>query len=92
MFDVLHIVRLNLDKILEVNQIDITINQDDEREVYDCIEGHLIKCVSVLCNAIKSNHPRIKNVIIIYICVNKLIDLTVNISLIFLRFWLGCLK
>lgn len=59
-------MRSHLDKVLEMNQVDSVIEdpEDDNRESYDTIENYLIKCVSVICHAIKNDNPRVKNVII----------------------------
>lgn len=57
-FNVLRNMRLYLDEILQMNQIDDASNQpedDDDKETYDLIESHLIGCVSVVCHGIKNN-------------------------------------
>lgn len=62
-------MRLYLDQILQMNQIDDVNSQqedNDDKEIYDKIESHLIGCVSVVCHGIKNNQDsKIKNVIII---------------------------
>lgn len=62
-------IRSHLDKILEMNQVDLlnTLNEDDDNDknIYHKIEGHLIGCVSVICHTIKNrNDIRIKNVFV----------------------------
>jgi len=73
-FNVLRNMRLYLDQILQMNQIDDVNNQhedNEDKEKYDQIESHLIGCVSVVCHGIKNNHDsKIKNVIMINIYIN----------------------
>lgn len=62
-------LRIFLDKVLDMNQIDVTQDEDDEdKALYEKIECHLIGCVSVVCHAIKNNEDaKTKNVITINI-------------------------
>jgi len=61
-FNVLDNTKSHLDKVLEMNQIS-EVSVEDDSSTYDKIESHLIGCVSVICNAIKSrDDPRVKNV------------------------------
>lgn len=77
-FNVLRNMRLYLDQILQMNQVDDVSNQEediDDKETYDKIESHLIGCVSVVCHGLKNNQDsKIKNVTIIntnyYIIIN----------------------
>lgn len=66
-FDVLRNMRLYLDQILQMNQVDDVSNQEDDiddKETYDKIESHLIGCVSVVCHGLKNNHDsKIKNIL-----------------------------
>jgi len=68
-------MRLYLDEILQMNQIDDVSNQqeeNDDKETYDLIESHIIGCVSVVCHGIKNNKDsKVKHVIIINIYVIK---------------------
>jgi len=68
-------MRLYLDQILQMNQIDDISNEqedNDDKEAYDKIEAHLIGCVSVVCHGIKNNQgSKIKNVILINIYFRK---------------------
>lgn len=74
-FNVLRNIRLHLDKVLEVNQVDILNDEDEDKETYETIECHLIECISVICHSIKNNRDeRMKNVTI-NICINKIIYL-----------------
>lgn len=67
-FIVLSNLRLNLDKVLEINQVDVDNDEDDDKETYDKIEYNLIACVSVISHSIKNNNDeKIKNVIMIII-------------------------
>lgn len=72
-FNVLRNIRSHLDKVLEMNQTDIDsmqIDEDVEDKKYDKIESHLIGCVSVICDSIKSNNDnKVKNVIIFSILI-----------------------
>lgn len=58
-FNVLRNIRFHLDKVLEMNQIDVNDNEEDDEEdksKFEKIESHLIGCVSVVCHAVKSNN------------------------------------
>lgn len=75
-FNVLRNLRSYLDKILEMNQIDISnnSNEDEDKETFDKIESYLIGCVSVICHSIKnSSDIRLKNVTMINMNKQKLI-------------------
>lgn len=76
----LHNIRIYLDKVLEMNQIDVTQDEDDEdKAVYEKIECHLIGCLSVVCHVIKNNQDaKTKNVIIIMIINIRCLLLNIN--------------
>lgn len=56
-------MRSNLDKVLEMNQVEDAFDIVDDKVIYDKIEYHLIGCVSVMCNTINQNQDaRMENV------------------------------
>lgn len=70
-------LRSHLDKVLEMNQINVSNNldTDEDKESYDKIESYLIRCVSVICHSIKNSpDTRLKNVTMINICRQELIE------------------
>lgn len=79
-FNVLRNIRLHLDKVLEMNQVDVINDDDEDKDACETIEYHLIECISVMCHSIKNNRDeRIKNVIINNIYINKIINEVSNI-------------
>lgn len=56
-------MRSNLDKVLEMNQVEDAFDIVDDKVIYDKIECYLIGCVSVMCNTINQNQDaRMENV------------------------------
>ncbi|XP_050532964.1 Fanconi anemia group I protein-like isoform X2 [Daktulosphaira vitifoliae] len=67
LFNVLRNIRSHLDTVLEVNQLDSSINGDNEEDANDSldkIESYLIKCIAIICHAIDSNNQKVKNILV----------------------------